>query len=209
MTSTQIPPSNLGLSSGRGRPLVLASTSKYRRELLGRLRLAFEVDQPGVDEGYQPGENPASRAERLAIEKARAVAIRHPGALLIGSDQVAALGATILDKPGNFANAVLQLREASGRRVVFHTAVALHDTVSGDTSCRVVPYAAEFRTLTDREIETYLRADEPYDCAASAKSESLGISLLSRMQGDDPTALVGLPLIALCTLLRQYGVNVP
>lgn len=188
--------------------LILASTSPYRRELLGRLRIPFDVVAPRVAEIYRPGEPPALRAERLALEKAQAVADREPGALVIGSDQVAALeGSEVLDKPGTYANAVAQLRRASGRRVVFHTGIAL--VGAGAASVRVVPYYCEFRTLTDAEIDRYLRADEPYDCAAAAKAESLGIALLARMQGDDPTALIGLPLITVAEMLRQRGIAVP
>jgi septum formation protein len=190
------------------RRLVLASTSRYRRELLARLRLDFTVAAPGVDEDYRDGEAPAVRAERLAVAKAEAVAAAHPEALIVGSDQVAALGDHILDKPGNYENALVQLRAASGKRVAFYTAVAVHDARRRATSARVVPYYAEFRTLDDREIDRYLRADEPYDCAAAAKAESLGIALLTRMEGDDPTAIIGLPLIALSALLRQHGLSV-
>ena len=189
--------------------IVLASTSPYRRELLARLRLPFEVASPGVDESERPNEPAAVRAERLAVAKAHAVAPRYPDALIIGSDQVAALGSTVLDKPGDFARAARQLRLASGRRVAYYTAVALHDARSDSTSARVVPYYVEFRDLEDREIEAYLRADEPYDCAGAAKVESLGIALLSRMEGEDPTALVGLPLIALGEMLRAHSVLVP
>lgn len=188
--------------------IILASTSPYRRELLARLRLPFEVASPGVDEAYRPGETPPVRAERLALAKARAIAAEAPDAIIIGSDQVAALdGAQILDKPGNYQNAFAQLRQASGRRVAFYTGVAVYSAAA--TSVRVIPYHAEFRSLTDAEIDRYLRADEPYDCAAAAKAESLGIALLERMTGDDPTALIGLPLIALAAMLRQRGISVP
>lgn len=197
------------LPSAPLRPIVLASTSPYRRELLGRLRLPFEVDKPGVDETVIPGEPPAVRAERLAVAKAQALSGKYPESLLIGSDQVAALGDTILDKPGIFEIAREQLRRASGQRIAFHTGLAVHDARSGESSSRVVPYFVEFRQLADAEIERYLRAEEPYDCSASAKAEALGISLLRRMEGDDPTALIGLPLIALCEMLRQRGVVVP
>jgi septum formation protein len=192
-----------------GRPLILASTSRYRRELLERLRHPFRVAQPGVDEVELPGEPPIVRAERLAIAKARAVAQHEGDALVIGSDQVAALDTVILDKPGGYDRAREQLRSVSGRAVDFFTAVALVDARTGATSARVIPYHVVFRTLNDHEIDRYLRADEPYDCAASAKAESLGIALLAKMRGDDPTALIGLPLIALCELLRQHGVAVP
>lgn len=188
--------------------IILASTSPYRRELLARLRIPFEVISPGVAETERPGEAPPLRAERLALEKALAVAAKAPDALVIGSDQVAALdGTEILDKPGNYANARAQLRRASGRRVIFYTGVAV--VAAGESSVRVEPYATEFRALTDAEIDRYLRADEPYDCAAAAKAESLGIALLARMQGDDPTSLIGLPLIALSALLRRHGIACP
>ena len=188
--------------------LVLASTSPYRRELLTRLRLPFETASPGVDEAERANETPLARAERLAGEKARAVAQRFPDALIIGSDQVAALDDQILDKPGNFENAFRQLTLMRGKRVAFYTAIALHSPRLARTSTRVVPYWVEFRDSTDRQIEAYLHAEQPYDCAASAKAEALGIVLIRRMEGDDPTALIGLPLIALTELLTQYGVAV-
>lgn len=191
------------------KPLVLASTSPYRRELLARLRVPFEVDRPGVEEDYRAGEAPAVRAERLAVAKAEALAARYPDRLLIGSDQVAALGTTILDKPGTHARAAEQLRAASGQRVVFYTALAVHDVAKRATSSRVVPYFVRFRVLDDARIERYLALEQPFDCAASAKAEALGISLIERMEGDDPTALIGLPLIALVDLLAQHGVPVP
>lgn len=187
--------------------LILASTSPYRRELLARLRLTFEVSSPGVDEHYLDGEAPALRAERLALAKARAVAAHHPDAIVIGSDQVATLGDDILDKPGSYDNAFAQLRRASGQRITFNTGVAVIDANSA--SVRVVPYYAEFRALTDREIDAYLNLEQPYDCAGAAKVESLGIALLARMEGSDPTALIGLPLIATAELLRQRGLLVP
>ncbi len=191
------------------RPLILASTSRYRRQLLARLRLPFSVVSPGVEEAERAGESPAERAKRLALEKALAVARLQPDSLVIGSDQVAALGARILDKPGNFDRAFEQLQSARGREVVFHTAVALAEAGSGRSSVRLVPYSVVFRHSTDAEIERYLRLEEPYDCAASAKAEGLGISLIESMRGDDPTALIGLPLIALSDMLRQRGVAVP
>ncbi len=190
-------------------PLILASTSRYRRELLSRLRLAFEVVAPDVNEVERPGEPPGSRAERLALEKARAVADRRTDGLIIGSDQVAALGSDILDKPGGFERAFDQLRRARGREVIFHTAVALVDAASGQASVQRVPYAVVFRSTSDAEIERYLRLEEPYDCAASAKAEGLGITLIESMRGDDPTALIGLPLIALSSMLRRHGVPIP
>ncbi len=190
-------------------PLILASTSRYRRELLSRLRLPFEVASPGVNEAEHPGEAPGSRAERLALEKARAVADRRTDGLIIGSDQVAALGSDILDKPGGFERAFDQLRRARGREVIFHTAVALVDAASGEISVQCVPYTVVFRSITDGEIERDLRLEEPYDCAASAKAEGLGITLIESMHGDDPTALIGLPLIALSAMLRRHGLEIP
>jgi septum formation protein len=187
--------------------LILGSTSRYRRELLTRLRLPFEVEAPGVDETPRPGEAPAALARRLALEKARAVAARHPHAVVIGSDQVADLAGEPLGKPGDHAHAVAQLQRMSGQRVVFQTALAV---VRRDTGFEAVDLAAvsvTFRTLSDAEIETYLRLDEPYDCAGSARSESLGVALLSAIDSDDPTALVGLPLIRTCALLRAAGLD--
>jgi septum formation protein len=187
--------------------LILGSTSRYRRELLTRLRLPFEVEAPGVDETPRPGEAPAALAQRLALEKARAVAARHPQDVVIGSDQVADLAGEPLGKPGDHARAVAQLQRMSGQRVVFQTALAV---VRRDTGFEAVDLAAvsvTFRTLSDAEIETYLRLDEPYDCAGSARSESLGVALLSAIDSDDPTALVGLPLIRTCALLRAAGLD--
>lgn len=187
--------------------LILGSTSRYRRELLARLRLPFEVEAPGVDETPRPGEAPAALAQRLALEKARAVAARHPQDVVIGSDQVADLAGQPLGKPGDHTRAVAQLQRMSGQRVVFQTALAV---VRQDTGFEAVDLAAvivTFRTLSDAEIETYLRLDEPYDCAGSARSESLGVALLSAIDSDDPTALVGLPLIRTCALLRAAGLD--
>ncbi|MEI8265208.1 MAG: Maf family nucleotide pyrophosphatase [Betaproteobacteria bacterium] len=187
--------------------LILGSTSRYRRELLTRLRLPFEVEAPGVDETPQPGEAPAALARRLALEKARAVAARHPHAVVIGSDQVADLAGEPLGKPGDHARAVVQLQRMSGQRVVFQTALAV---VRSDTGFEAVDLAAvsvTFRILSAAEIEAYLRLDEPYDCAGSARSESLGVALLSKIDSDDPTALVGLPLIRTCALLRAAGLD--
>ena len=187
--------------------LILASTSRYRRDLLNRLRLPFDVQAPGVDETPHPGEAPAALAQRLALEKARAVAARHPQDVVIGSDQVADLAGEPLGKPGDHARAVAQLQRMSGQRVVFQTALAV---VRQDTGFEAVDLAAvsvTFRTLSDAEIETYLRLDQPYDCAGSARSESLGVALLSAIDSDDPTALVGLPLIRTCALLRAAGLD--
>jgi septum formation protein len=188
--------------------LVLASTSRYRRSLLERLGVAFEVADPGVDETRRPGEAPESLARRLAEAKALAVAKRFPAALVIGCDQVAHCDGEIFGKPGTHANAVRQLRALSGRAALFHTAVCVHDAKAGSTEVRVVPCRVSFRVLDDATIERYLRKEQPYDCAGSAKSEGLGIALIARIEGDDPNALVGLPLIALVDLLRERGLDV-
>jgi septum formation protein len=188
--------------------LVLASTSHYRRSLLERLGLAFEVADPGVDEARRPGEPPDAMAKRLARAKALSVAGRFPGALIIGCDQVAHCDGEILGKPGTHENAVRQLRALSGREAVFHTAVCVHDARNSATRVRVVPCRVGFRRLDDAQIESYLAKEQPYDCAGSAKSEGLGIALISRIEGEDPSALVGLPLIALVDLLRGQGLDV-
>lgn len=188
--------------------LVLASTSRYRQELLARLRLPFTVQAPRVDETPRPGEAPDALALRLAEAKARAVAAHLPDAVVIGSDQVCSCDGRVLGKPGNHAAAVEQLQFLRGREAVFHTAVALADA-GGLLAMRNVPTVVRMRALGDAEIEAYLRAEQPYDCAGSAKSEGLGITLLASMRSDDPTALVGLPLIALCDMLRAAGYALP
>lgn len=190
------------------RALVLGSTSVYRRELLSRLRLPFTVEPPHVDETPLAGEVPAELARRLAAAKAAAVAARHPEAVVIGSDQVADLDGEPLGKPGNHANALAQLRRMSGRTVVFQTALSVVCQASGFARHDLAPVRVRFRTLADAEIEAYLRAEQPYDCAGSAKSEGLGIALLEAIDSDDPTALVGLPLIRTCRLLRAAGLSV-
>ena len=190
------------------RPLVLGSTSRYRRELLSRLGLPFEVAAPEVDETPAAGEAPAALARRLALEKARAVALRQPQAVVIGSDQVADLDGEALGKPGNHDNAVAQLRRMSGRLVVFQTAVAVVCLDSGFEQLDLAPVRVRFRELSEGEIERYLQAEQPYDCAGSAKSEGLGIALLDAIDSDDPTALVGLPLIRTCRMIRAAGVQV-
>jgi len=189
--------------------LVLASTSAYRKMLLERLQLSFETDKPETDETALPNEAPASTAERLSAEKARAVAPRHPGALIIGSDQVAYLGTEVFGKPSTAENAMRQLQRMRGETVVFHTALTLLNTRSGATQTIGVPTHARFRLLSDEEIQRYVEKERPLDCAGSAKSEGLGISLLEAMSGDDPTALIGLPLIALCRMLRNEGIAIP
>jgi septum formation protein len=187
------------------RKLILGSTSVYRRELLSRLRIPFSVESPHVDEAALPGETPAILAQRLALAKAQAVAARFPEAIVIGSDQVADLEGTALGKPGVHARAVLQLRQMSGKVVVFQTAIAVVCLASGFSQQALAPVKVKFRELSDAEIENYLQAEQPYDCAGSAKSEGLGIALLERIDNDDPTALVGLPLIRTATLLRAAG----
>jgi len=187
------------------RPLILASTSPYRRQLLERLRIPFEVANPHVDEVELPGESPEALCLRLAVAKAQAVANRHPDALIIGSDQVALLDGRALSKPGEHANAVAQLRAMRGRTITFLTAVAVHDAVSGRTLSRVVPTEVAFRDYSDAQIERYLELDQPYDCAGSARSEGLGIVMIRALRGDDPNALIGLPLIAVVDLLAEHG----
>jgi septum formation protein len=187
--------------------LVLGSTSAYRRVLLQRLRLAFDIDAPRVDETPRPGETPAALALRLALEKAHEVAARHPDAVVIGADQVADLAGQAIGKPGTHARAVAQLQALRGQRVVFHTAVAVVRYDTGFAQALLAPVTVQFRALDDAEIEHYLRLEQPYDCAGSAKCETLGIALLDTIESDDPTALVGLPLIRTCTLLRQAGIE--
>jgi septum formation protein len=191
-----------------GRRLVLGSTSRYRRELLGRLCIPFEVAAPDVEEAPLPGESPRAVAVRLALAKARDVAQRFPQAVVIGSDQVADLAGEPLGKPGTHARAVEQLRRMRGRTVVFHTALAVVCMATGFEAEDLAPVQVHFRDLTDAEIEAYLLAEQPYDCAGSAKSEGLGITLLESIDSDDPSALVGLPLIRTCRLLRAAGVKV-
>ena len=188
--------------------LILASTSPYRRELLNRLGLAFDVANPQTDETPLPGETPESLSLRLSEAKARAVASLYPDALIIGSDQVATVDGKIFGKPGNHQNAVKQLRELSGKTVNFFTGLCLLNAKTGKADVRGIPTLVTFRQLTDSEIENYLLREPAYNCAGSAKSEGLGIALLSSMRGDDPNALVGLPLIALCDMLRRQGMAV-
>ncbi|HNJ82013.1 MAG TPA: Maf family nucleotide pyrophosphatase [Piscinibacter sp.] len=186
-------------------PLILASTSRYRRELLERLRLPFTVQSPQVDEQPLPGEAPRDLALRLALAKAKAVASQQPGAWVIGSDQVADLAGEAIGKPGNHDGAVAQLRRLSGRSVRFHTGLAL--VAPGQQAVRCVDVCVRFRSLSEFEIERYLRLEQPYDCAGSAKCETLGIALLEAIESDDPTALVGLPLIRTSALLRAAGID--
>ncbi len=190
------------------RPLILASTSVYRRQLLTRLHLTFTVMASDVDETPQPGETPEHLARRLALAKANSVARLHPGAVVIGSDQVADLNGQALGKPGTHARAVTQLQTMRGKTVVFQTAVAVVCLESGFAQTELAQIKVKFRPLSDAQIETYLLAEQPYDCAGSAKSEGLGIALLEHIDNDDPTALVGLPLIRTCSLLEAAGVRI-
>jgi septum formation protein len=190
--------------------LILASSSAYRRELLSRLRLAFEAIAPDIDETPQPGEAPEQTALRLARDKAAAIAAMHPGALVIGSDQVATLDGEQIGKPGDHARALAQLQKMRGRQVVFHTALCLWDGRPGAASpvqVQNVQAFVTFRDLPDHELDAYLRIEQPYDCAGSAKNEGLGIAILERIDSSDPTALTGLPLIALTGMLRRAGVS--
>ncbi|WP_026354453.1 Maf family nucleotide pyrophosphatase [Massilia niastensis] len=191
--------------------LILASSSAYRRELLGRLGLPFEAVAPAIDERALPGEAPQDTALRLARAKAAAVAALHPGALVIGSDQVATLDGLQIGKPGDHARALAQLQLMRGREVVFHTALCLWDGRAAEPSAAAqvenVQVFVRFRDLPDAELDAYLRIEQPYDCAGSAKNEGLGIALLERIASSDPTALTGLPLIALTGMLRRAGVR--
>ena len=189
------------------RPLVLGSTSRYRRELLERLRVPFEVAAPHVDETPLPNEKPVDLAVRLALAKAQAVAAQFPQAVVIGSDQVADLNGEPLGKPGTHDNAVAQLRQMRGHTVIFQTALAVVCSATGFMQQDIAQVRVVFRNLSDDEIENYLRAEQPYDCAGSAKSEGLGIALLERIDSDDPTALIGLPLIRTARMIAAAGVR--
>ena len=189
------------------RNIVLGSTSVYRRELLARLRLPFTVEPSHVDESPLPGESPAELARRLALSKANAVAKLHPKSVVIGCDQVADLHGTALGKPGDFDRAVKQLQAMRGKTVLFQTAVAVVCLESGFCEQVLVPVAVKFRSLSDVEIAHYLHLEEPYDCAGSAKSEGLGIALLKSIESDDPTTLIGLPLIRTSAMLRSAGIT--
>lgn len=189
------------------RLVILASTSRYRRELLTRLHVPFDVQSPEVDETPRAGERPRALAERLALEKAMSVARRFPEAVVIGSDQVADLAGEPLGKPGDHARATAQLQRMRGQALIFQTAVAVVCRATGFEQRDVAPVRVVFRKLSDAAIETYLRVEQPYDCAGSAKSEGLGIALLEAIDSDDPTALVGLPLIRTANMLRAAGVD--
>lgn len=187
--------------------LVLASSSAYRKELLSRLQLPFEVAVPAIDETPLAGETPSATALRLAREKAAAVAAKMPGAIVIGSDQVATLDDEQIGKPGNHANALAQLQKMRGREVIFHTALCVWDGRDGTHQLKDIQTVVKFRDLPDAELDAYLRIEQPYDCAGSAKNEALGIAILERIDSSDPTALTGLPLIALTGMLRNLGIT--
>lgn len=188
-------------------PLILGSTSPYRRELLARLRLPFEVMAPFVDETPLPGEAPATLALRLAMAKAKAIAVLRPEAVVVGADQVADLDGQAIGKPGTHARAVEQLRRLRSRQAVFQTAVAVVRADTAFEQVMLAPVTVRFRDLSDAEIEHYLKLEQPYDCAGSAKCETLGIALLASIHSDDPTALIGLPLIRTCQMLRAAGLD--
>jgi septum formation protein len=188
--------------------LILASSSPFRHELLARLRIPFQVVAPEVDETPADGETPEDLVERLAIEKAHAVVRLHRGAMVIGADQVAVHEGRMVGKPGTHARAVDQLRSASGRTITLYTGLALVNDAGGTVQSDVVPFAVKFRQLSDQQIERYLRKERPYGCSGSLRAEGLGIALLEHLHGDDPTALIGLPLIRLVAMLEQEGVEV-
>lgn len=190
------------------RTITLASSSPFRKELLDRLGLDYNSVSPDIDETALPGETPAALVERLAEQKARAVGTRQAG-LIIGSDQVATINGDILGKPGNHENAVAQLQRLAGQRVIFQTGLCLLDSTNHEAQVDVIPFTVQFRTLSGEQIERYLRAEQPYNCAGSFKSEGLGITLFEKMLGDDPTALIGLPLIRLTTMLGKAGIKLP
>jgi len=188
--------------------LILASSSPFRRELLERLKIPFEVMAPEIDESARPGETPVALVERLALEKARKIAAHNPGTLVIGSDQVAVYDGVIVGKPRGHDKAVQQLRMASGKTVVLYTGLALVNTDTRRVQSEVIPYRVTFRALTDAQIESYLRKEQPYSCAGSVRSEGLGIALLEKFEGDDPNTLIGLPLIRLARMLENEGIQI-
>ena len=189
--------------------LILGSTSPYRKKLLQRLSIPFTTASPDIDETVLENESAQDYVKRLALQKAQAVAKQYPNALIIGSDQCSILKGVIRGKPKHHQNAVQQLRESSGERVTFLTGLCLYDAKTNDYQLDLVPFHVDFRILTDYEIEAYLQVEQPYACAGSFKSEGLGISLFKRLQGDDPTALIGLPLIRLSEMLRQKNIRIP
>lgn len=188
--------------------LILASASKYRREVLQKLHIPFSCISPEIDETPLVGESPERTSLRLAESKARKVAEAYTNALIIGCDQVATVDGLQIGKPGNHGDAVKQLTMLSGKEVIFHSALCLYDSTNQSMQSTIVPYYVKFRTLSSIQIETYLRLEQPYDCAGSAKSEGMGITLLEYMRGDDPNALIGLPLIALVNMLWLSGIDV-
>ena len=188
--------------------LILASSSEFRRQLLQKLLIPFNSISPKIDETALDGEKPHQTALRLAQEKAKKIGAEYPHALVIGCDQVATLDGEQLGKPGNHHNATLQLQKMRGREVTFHSALCLYNAATGNMQAEVVPYLVRFRQLTDAQIDNYLSKEQPYQCAGSAKSEGLGIALMERMIGEDPNALIGLPLIKLITMLQNEGVSV-
>lgn len=190
------------------RTLILGSSSPYRRELLERLGLNFTTDSPNIDESRMPGESAEQLVKRLSYEKAKVIASKFDHALVIGSDQVAVNGDQILGKPGNEQKACEQLQQASGKCVTFLTGLCLFDSETDQFQLDVVPYSVYFRELTDDQIRTYVEREQPLNCAGSFKSEGLGVSLFEKMEGEDPTALIGLPLIRLITMLKNEGVEV-
>ena len=189
--------------------LILGSTSPFRKELMQKLGLSFEVDSPDIDETMLEAEQPEQFVQRLALEKAQAVAARHDSALVIGSDQVACIGSNILGKPGTRDKAIQQLTDASGKHVSFYTGLCLLNSANGEYQIVCEPFHVHFRELSQEQIERYLDAEEPYNCAGSFKSEGLGISLFEKLEGDDPNSLIGLPLIKLIAMLDREGVAVP
>ncbi|MFQ5995438.1 MAG: Maf family protein [Acidiferrobacterales bacterium] len=188
--------------------IILASSSAYRRNLLQQLGLSFEVVEPSVDESPRPGERPEALVKRLALSKAKSIARNHTAALVIGADQVAVHGDTIVGKPRDHAHARQQLRQASGKTVTLYTGIAVINADSGRVQTDVVPFRVVFRDLDDAQIESYLRTEQPYDCTGSVKAEGLGIALLTRFEGEDPNALIGLPLIRLVRMLENEGVQI-
>lgn len=191
------------------RPLVLASSSPYRRELLQRLQLPFTCCSPNIDERQLANETPQVLVQRLAVAKARALRAQFLQHLIIGSDQVAVLDGQILGKPGNCATAIAQLSAASGRSVTFYTGLCVLDSANGNIQVDCVPFTVHFRTLNDAQISRYVEREQPLDCAGSFKAEGLGVSLFRATEGEDATSLVGLPLIRLCDMLSQAGISIP
>ena len=188
--------------------LILGSTSVYRRELLQRLKIPFRVEAPDIDETPLENETPQQLVERLAVEKARSVADKNPGSLVIGSDQVAVHGGKIVGKPHTHDRAMQQLREANGQEIMLYTGLSLVNADTGEAQTEVIPFQVVFRNLSEQQLESYLHKEQPYHCAGSVKSEGLGIALLERFEGEHPNTLIGLPLIRLIRMLEYFGVNV-